>query len=143
MEPKKAAVFFARRATWTTVRIGAAQTMLMAALLASSASAEDGQSEAPPPSVPITVPAHEREPAEYVTAIDAAVLEHDAGHFTEARAQFLRAHAIGFTAVLATNGAARSLCGLTARVMLRSTTLGELEQVGLCARGPTIATLAR
>jgi hypothetical protein len=34
------------------------------------------------------------ESPEYRTAIDAAVLEHDAGHFVEARAQFLRAHAI-------------------------------------------------
>ena len=34
------------------------------------------------------------ESPEYRAAIDAAVVEHDAGHFVEARAQFLRAHEI-------------------------------------------------
>ncbi|HEX2877451.1 MAG TPA: histidinol dehydrogenase [Polyangiaceae bacterium] len=52
-------------------------------------------------------------------------------------------YAIGITAVLPTNGAARSLSGITARDMLRTTTLGELDQVALSTLVPTIATLAR
>jgi histidinol dehydrogenase len=52
-------------------------------------------------------------------------------------------YAIGITAVLPTNGAARSLSGITARDMLRTTTLGELDQVALSTLAPTIATLAR
>ena len=52
-------------------------------------------------------------------------------------------YAIGITAVLPTNGAARSLSGVTARDMLRTTTLGELDQVALATLVPTVAALAR
>jgi histidinol dehydrogenase len=52
-------------------------------------------------------------------------------------------YAIGITAVLPTNGAARSLSGITARDMLRTTTLGELDQVALASLAPTISALAR
>ena len=52
-------------------------------------------------------------------------------------------YAIGITAVLPTNGAARSLSGVTARDMLRTTTLGELDQVALASLAPTIGALAR
>jgi histidinol dehydrogenase len=52
-------------------------------------------------------------------------------------------YALGITAVLPTNGMARSLSGITARDMLRTTTLGELDQSALTALTPTIATLAR
>ena len=47
-----------------------------------------------PPLVQPTGALAPNESPEYRAAIDAAVLEHDAGHFVEARAQFLRAHAI-------------------------------------------------
>ena len=52
-------------------------------------------------------------------------------------------YAIGITAVLPTNGAARAVSGITARDMLRTTTLGELDATALEALTPTIATLAR
>lgn len=52
-------------------------------------------------------------------------------------------YAIGITAVLPTNGAARSTSGVTARDMLRTTTLGELDAAALAALTPTIVTLAR
>ena len=52
-------------------------------------------------------------------------------------------YAIGITAVLPTNSAARSLSGITARDMLRTTTLGELDQVALAALEPTVVALAR
>lgn len=52
-------------------------------------------------------------------------------------------YAIGITAVLPTNGAARALSGITARDMLRTTTLGELDDVALAGLTPTIQTLAR
>jgi histidinol dehydrogenase len=52
-------------------------------------------------------------------------------------------YAIGITAVLPTNGAARALSGITARDMLRTTTLGELDEAALAALTPTIGTLAR
>lgn len=51
-------------------------------------------------------------------------------------------YAIGITAVLPTNGAARALSGITARDMLRITTLGELDEAALAALTPTIGTLA-
>ncbi len=51
-------------------------------------------------------------------------------------------YAIGITAVLPTNGAARSLSGITARDMLRTATLAELDQVALATLVPTIVTLA-
>jgi histidinol dehydrogenase len=52
-------------------------------------------------------------------------------------------YAIGITAVLPTNGAARCLSGITARDMLRTTTLGELDAAALAELTPTITTLAR
>jgi histidinol dehydrogenase len=52
-------------------------------------------------------------------------------------------YAIGITAVLPTNGAARSLSGITARDMLRTTTLGQLDAAALERLVPTIAALAR
>jgi histidinol dehydrogenase len=52
-------------------------------------------------------------------------------------------YAIGITAVLPTNGAARALSGITARDMLRTTTLGELDEAALAMLTPTIGTLAR
>lgn len=52
-------------------------------------------------------------------------------------------YAIGITAVLPTNGAARAVSGITARDMLRTTMLGELDATALAALTPTIATLAR
>lgn len=52
-------------------------------------------------------------------------------------------YAIGITAVLPTNGAARAISGITARDMLRTTTLGELDGAALAALTPTIGTLAR
>lgn len=52
-------------------------------------------------------------------------------------------YAIGITAVLPTNGAARAISGVTARDMLRTTTLGELDGAALAALTPTIGTLAR
>jgi histidinol dehydrogenase len=52
-------------------------------------------------------------------------------------------YAIGITAVLPTNGAARAVSGITARDMLRTTTLGELDAPALAALTPTILTLAR
>jgi histidinol dehydrogenase len=51
-------------------------------------------------------------------------------------------YAIGITAVLPTNGAARALSGVTARDMMRSTTIGELDEAALAALTPTIETLA-
>lgn len=52
-------------------------------------------------------------------------------------------YAIGITAVLPTNGSARAISGITARDMLRTTTLGELDAAALAALTPTIGTLAR
>jgi len=52
-------------------------------------------------------------------------------------------YAIGITAVLPTNGAARAISGVTVRDMLRTTTLGELDAAALTALTPTIGTLAR
>lgn len=52
-------------------------------------------------------------------------------------------YAIGITAVLPTNGAARAMSGVTARDMLRTTTVGELDATALFSLTPTIATLAR
>jgi histidinol dehydrogenase len=52
-------------------------------------------------------------------------------------------YAIGITAVLPTNGAARSISGITARDMLRTTTLGQLDAAALRRLTPTIGTLAR
>ncbi len=52
-------------------------------------------------------------------------------------------YAIGITAVLPTNGAARALSGVTARDMLRTMTLGELDAAALTALAPTIEILAR
>ncbi len=52
-------------------------------------------------------------------------------------------YAIGITAVLPTNGAARSLSGITARDMLRATTLGQLDAAALARLTPTIGALAR
>jgi histidinol dehydrogenase len=52
-------------------------------------------------------------------------------------------YAIGITAVLPTNGAARALSGVTARDMLRAMTLGELDAPALAMLGPTIEALAR
>lgn len=52
-------------------------------------------------------------------------------------------YAIGITAVLPTNGAARAMSGITARDMLRTTTVGELDAHALAALTPTIGTLAR
>jgi histidinol dehydrogenase len=52
-------------------------------------------------------------------------------------------YALGITAVLPTNGAARSLSGITARDMLRVTTLGELDAAALARLAPTIEQLAR
>ena len=51
-------------------------------------------------------------------------------------------YALGITAVLPTNGTARSLSGITARDMLRVTTLGELDSTALTRLGPTIESLA-
>jgi histidinol dehydrogenase len=51
-------------------------------------------------------------------------------------------YALGITAVLPTNGAARSLSGITARDMLRVTTLGELDAAALARLAPTIERLA-
>ncbi len=51
-------------------------------------------------------------------------------------------YALGITAVLPTNGAARALSGITARDMMRCTTLGELDAAALAALTPTIETLA-
>jgi histidinol dehydrogenase len=51
-------------------------------------------------------------------------------------------YALGITAVLPTNGAARSLSGITARDMLRITTLGELDAAALARLAPTIERLA-
>lgn len=51
-------------------------------------------------------------------------------------------YAIGITAVLPTNGAARAQSGVTARDMLRTTTVGELDAAALAALTPTIETLA-
>jgi histidinol dehydrogenase len=52
-------------------------------------------------------------------------------------------YALGITAVLPTNGAARSISGVTARDMLRTTTVGELDAAALAALTPTIVALAR
>lgn len=52
-------------------------------------------------------------------------------------------YAIGITAVLPTNGAARAMSGVTARDMLHTTTLGELDAAALGALTPTIGALAR
>jgi histidinol dehydrogenase len=52
-------------------------------------------------------------------------------------------YAIGITAVLPTNGAARAISGITARDMLRTTTVGELDATVLAALTPTIGALAR
>jgi histidinol dehydrogenase len=52
-------------------------------------------------------------------------------------------YAIGITAVLPTNGAARSLSGITARDMIRTTTLGQLDAAALARLTPTIGALAR
>jgi histidinol dehydrogenase len=52
-------------------------------------------------------------------------------------------YAIGITAVLPTNGAARALSGITARDMQRTTTFGELDAAALAALTPTIGRLAR
>jgi histidinol dehydrogenase len=51
-------------------------------------------------------------------------------------------YALGITAVLPTNGAARSLSGITARDMLRVTTLGQLDAAALARLAPTIEQLA-
>ncbi len=51
-------------------------------------------------------------------------------------------YAIGITAVLPTNGAARALSGITARDMLRTTTLGSLDSAALARLTPTITALA-
>ncbi len=51
-------------------------------------------------------------------------------------------YAIGITAVLPTNGAARALSGITARDMLRTTTLGALDANALALLTPTIEALA-
>ena len=51
-------------------------------------------------------------------------------------------YALGITAVLPTNGAARALSGITARDMMRCTTLGELSAAALAALTPTIESLA-
>ena len=51
-------------------------------------------------------------------------------------------YAIGITAVLPTNGAARAQSGLTARDMLRTMTVGELNAAALAALTPTIEALA-
>lgn len=52
-------------------------------------------------------------------------------------------YAIGITAVLPTHGCARAISGITARDMMRTTTLGELDATALAALAPTIGTLAR
>lgn len=52
-------------------------------------------------------------------------------------------YAIGITAVLPTNGAAHAISGITARDMVRTTTLGELDAAALAALTPTIGILAR
>lgn len=52
-------------------------------------------------------------------------------------------YALGITAVLPTNGYARSQSGLTSRDMLRYSTLGRLDEQGLRDLVPAIATLAR
>jgi histidinol dehydrogenase len=52
-------------------------------------------------------------------------------------------YAIGITAVLPTNGAARSISGITARDLLRTTTLGRLDAAALQRLTPTIGALAR
>jgi histidinol dehydrogenase len=51
-------------------------------------------------------------------------------------------YALGITAVLPTNGGARSLSGITVRDMLRVTTLGELDVAALTRLSPTIEQLA-
>ena len=51
-------------------------------------------------------------------------------------------YAIGITAVLPTNGAARAQSGVTARDMLRTTAVGELDAAALTALTPTIEALA-
>lgn len=51
-------------------------------------------------------------------------------------------YAIGITAVLPTNGAARAISGITARDMMRTTTFGELDAAVLAALTPTIGALA-
>jgi histidinol dehydrogenase len=52
-------------------------------------------------------------------------------------------YALGITAVLPTNGYARSQSGLTSRDMLRFSTLGRLDEQGLKSLIPAIGTLAR
>ncbi|HEY3233514.1 MAG TPA: histidinol dehydrogenase [Polyangiaceae bacterium] len=52
-------------------------------------------------------------------------------------------YALGITAVLPTNGYARSLSGLTSRDMLRFSTRGCLDAEGLSQLIPAISTLAR
>lgn len=52
-------------------------------------------------------------------------------------------YALGITAVLPTNGYARSQSGLTSRDMLRYSTLGRLDEQGLKDLIPAIGTLAR
>jgi histidinol dehydrogenase len=52
-------------------------------------------------------------------------------------------YAIGITAVLPTNGAARALSGITSRDMFRTTTLGQLDEAALATLTPAIVTLAR
>ncbi|HVJ20798.1 MAG TPA: histidinol dehydrogenase [Polyangiaceae bacterium] len=52
-------------------------------------------------------------------------------------------YALGITAVLPTNGYARSLSGVTSRDMLRYSTLGSLDAAGLAKLVPSIGTLAR
>jgi histidinol dehydrogenase len=52
-------------------------------------------------------------------------------------------YALGITAVLPTNGYARSQSGLTSRDMLRYSTLGRLDEQGVKNLIPAIATLAR
>lgn len=51
-------------------------------------------------------------------------------------------YAIGITAVLPTNGAARAISGITARDMRRTMTFAELDPAALARLGPTIETLA-
>lgn len=52
-------------------------------------------------------------------------------------------YALGITAVLPTNGYARSQSGLTSRDMVRFSTLGRLDAEGLAGLVPSIAALAR
>lgn len=51
-------------------------------------------------------------------------------------------YAIGITAVLPTNGAARAISGVTARDMRRTMTFAELDRAALTRLGPTIEALA-